>query len=187
MIINYLHIVSVIRPPIKTNSPLVIDANTVLSGASADEFLQTVRRRNAQIINRFGVTYHSQFSQGDLLYVGRQFARAREIMDFLGFGIFERFNHAKRLWRNVLNVKNFIFQFSKLVFYLYQSFQKKRNLYLCIGTTQHRPSILIVPYGFNSSWLCHENKEKRLFRFNSSRLCREKNLIFLIRFRFRRQ
>jgi hypothetical protein len=38
-------------------------------------------------------------------------------------------------------------------------------------------SFLIVPYGFNSSWLCHENKEKRFFRFNSSRLCREKNLM----------
>ncbi len=35
----------------------------------------------------------------------------------------------------------------------------------------------IVPYGFNSSWLCHENKEKRFFRFNSSRQSREENLI----------
>ncbi len=97
MIIHYLHIVSVIRLPIKTNSPLVIDADAVLPGAIAAKFLQTIRRRNAQIVNRLGIVYHPQFPQSDLLNVRRQLARAREIVDFLGFRIFERFNHAKKV------------------------------------------------------------------------------------------
>jgi len=98
MISNYFRIVSVIRLPIKTNSPLVVNSDAVLPCATADKFFQTIRGRNAQIIDCFGIIQHSQFSQSDLLNVGRQFARAREIVDFLGFGMFERFNHAKRLW-----------------------------------------------------------------------------------------
>ncbi len=105
MIINYLHIVSVIFLPIKTNSPLVVNSDAVLSRTIADEFFQTIRRRNAKIVNCFGVVQHSQFSQCNLLNVGWQFPRAREIVDFLGFGIFERFNHAEILGRNVLEVK----------------------------------------------------------------------------------
>ncbi len=93
MIINYLHIVSVIFLPIKTNSPLVVNSDAVLSRTIADEFFQAVSGRNAQVVDCFGIIYHSQFSQSDLLNVLHQFARAREIVDFLGLRIFERFNH----------------------------------------------------------------------------------------------
>ena len=84
MIINYFHIVSVIRLPIKTNPPLVVNPNAVLSGSTADKFFKAIRGRHAQIVNRLGIIYHSQFPQSDLLNVGRQTARAREVVDFLG-------------------------------------------------------------------------------------------------------
>ncbi len=65
------------------------------SGAIADEFLQTIGGRNAKVVNCFGVGQHSSLSQSDLLNVVGKFLRTREIVDFLGFRIFERFNHAK--------------------------------------------------------------------------------------------
>ncbi len=104
MIINYLHIVSVLFLPIKTNSPLVVNSDAVLSRTIADEFFQTIRRRDAKVVDCFGIVQHSQFSQSNLLNVGRQFARACKIVDFPGFGIFERFNCAKRLWRKIYSI-----------------------------------------------------------------------------------
>jgi hypothetical protein len=60
MIINYLHIVSVIVAPIKTNSPLNINSDAVLSGSVSDEFFQTIGGRYPQIVYAFSVIYHSQ-------------------------------------------------------------------------------------------------------------------------------
>lgn len=62
MIIDYLHIVSVIRSPIKTNSPLVVDANAVLSEAIAGKFFQAISRRNTKVVNCFSIIQHSQLS-----------------------------------------------------------------------------------------------------------------------------
>ena len=43
MIIDDFYFVSVTLTPVETNSPLVIDANTVLSAPVALEFLQAIR------------------------------------------------------------------------------------------------------------------------------------------------
>lgn len=50
MIIHYLHVVSVSAFPFKTNPPLVIYADAVLTGSDALEHFKHIPRRDPQII-----------------------------------------------------------------------------------------------------------------------------------------
>ncbi len=49
------------------------------------------------------------------LWQAGNFGWTFEFVDFLCFGIFERFNHAIRLWRNILKVKNLLSQRLNLI------------------------------------------------------------------------
>jgi len=50
MIIRDFNVIGVSVSPIETNSPLVVDANTVLPLAIAFEFVKAIARRGAQIV-----------------------------------------------------------------------------------------------------------------------------------------
>lgn len=52
MVINDLDVVRVPVHPPETNAPLIINADTVLSGAVAAKLLEPVTRRNSQVIER---------------------------------------------------------------------------------------------------------------------------------------
>jgi len=60
MIINDFHVMSISFYPFKTDAPLVIDADTVLSFAIASQTLQSVCRRDAQIVQILRVVEHTQ-------------------------------------------------------------------------------------------------------------------------------
>jgi len=53
MIVNNLDLVGVAGRPAKTNSPLIVNPNTVLAIAISAKFLQTIAGGNAQVVERF--------------------------------------------------------------------------------------------------------------------------------------
>jgi len=59
MVIRDLSIERVTASPLKTDSPLVIDADTVLPCTTAAEFFKSIRGRHAQVIEVDGVVDHS--------------------------------------------------------------------------------------------------------------------------------
>ncbi len=94
MIIRDLYIEGVTFSPLKADAPLIIDANAVLSRSILCQFFQPIRRRDSQVLKRYGIIDHSQLPQGSLLNVRRQPARKLTTKDLLCFGIFEGLNHS---------------------------------------------------------------------------------------------
>ncbi len=72
MVIHYLDAVSITSAPLKTHSPLIVDANAILACPCAGKFLKAVGRWNTQVIERRRVIDHTEFTQRDLLDVLRQ-------------------------------------------------------------------------------------------------------------------
>ena len=73
MVIRYLDLVGIPFTPLKApvpavlaqaNAPLVVNADTILSGALAGELLQPITRWYAEIIQAFGCIQDGQFSPG---------------------------------------------------------------------------------------------------------------------------
>lgn len=52
VVIDNRHVVGIAVPPGETNRPLVVDADAVLPGAIATQFLQAVAGRDAKIVGR---------------------------------------------------------------------------------------------------------------------------------------
>ena len=73
MIVCYFNIMCTIILPYKTDSPLVIYPDAILSFTITTQFLKSVRWRYPQIMYVLGIIKHPQFSQGYLLYISRQF------------------------------------------------------------------------------------------------------------------
>lgn len=97
MIINNLNIVSVVILPFKTNPPLIVDTDAVLSGALADKFFKPVCGWNSQIVYCSSVIQHSQLPKRGLLNISRQFTRANKIEYFFSLGVLKRLNHMKSI------------------------------------------------------------------------------------------
>jgi hypothetical protein len=69
MVINDFHVVGVAIPPLKANTPLVVDADAVLASTIARELLQAIRRWNPKVLNCDSPIQHPQFPQGYLLNI----------------------------------------------------------------------------------------------------------------------
>lgn len=80
--------------PFEADAPLVIDADAVLSFASACQALKAICRGDSQIIQILGVVEHTQFSQGNLLDIRRKFARTLAQVYFVRLVVFEGFDHS---------------------------------------------------------------------------------------------
>jgi hypothetical protein len=93
MIIHYLDVVGISTPPFKTDAPLVVDANTILTLSVARQFLETTRRRYAQILQDLGGIQDSKSPSGNPLDVLREFARELTIEDSFRFLAREGLNH----------------------------------------------------------------------------------------------
>jgi len=74
MVVNHFDIRAFPIPPHKAYTPLIIDPNTVLTGAFALERFQPIRRGNAQIIQAVGGVEHSQLAASERLDLNRQAA-----------------------------------------------------------------------------------------------------------------
>jgi len=75
MIIHYLYLVRVSILPLKTDTPLIIDPNTVLSSPASTQLFQTIGRWNAQVLQNHCPIEHPQFTQRNLLDGLWKFAR----------------------------------------------------------------------------------------------------------------
>ena len=71
MVIHELDVVCPVSPP-KADSPLVVDANTVLTGAIAFELFQAVAGRDLQVRQIFGSINETQFAQHESVELGRE-------------------------------------------------------------------------------------------------------------------
>jgi len=93
MIIRDLYLKGIPLSPLKADSPLIIDAYAVLPRPISGELFQPVRRRDSQIVERYGVIQHSQLAQSNLLNVHRQSARKTPTKDPFCFNILEGIDH----------------------------------------------------------------------------------------------
>jgi len=73
MIIDDLYIEGISIPPRKTYPPLIIDANTPLTGTIASKRLQAVAGRDSQEIKAGGSTEQFQFTLSQALHILREF------------------------------------------------------------------------------------------------------------------
>ena len=78
--------------PAKADSPLIIDADTVLSSPLASEFLQPVARRYAQVVQIVGAVEHLQLSFS-LCTKGPEPSRRTAVEKFLGVARSKRPDH----------------------------------------------------------------------------------------------
>lgn len=68
MIIDNFDLMGIPISPNKTQPPLFIDANTVLSLAPAFQKLKKIGRWNPQVANSDGIIQHTQLSSRNILY-----------------------------------------------------------------------------------------------------------------------
>ena len=87
MVIHHFHVIGVATLPFKTNPPLVVDANAILTGSFAGQFLQAIGRWHAEVAQGARPIQHPQLTQRYLLYVLRQLARELSGKYPLGFSV----------------------------------------------------------------------------------------------------
>src|ERR1019366_6297462 len=105
MIVGDLDSVRLAVNPAKANSPLVVDADAVLSVAIACKFLQSIPRRHAQIIQRFGRIENRQLTQcGALQFSGEPLDPFTPEESLRGF-VREIPDHDVMIAPRVINVK----------------------------------------------------------------------------------
>lgn len=94
MVVDNLDRIGAVACPNKTDAPLIVDADTVLSFPIIFQCFEAVGRRRPQIIERLRLIQHEQLAQGDLLNFARQFARHVGPPNFFGFSGCKSDNHA---------------------------------------------------------------------------------------------
>ncbi|SRR6266571_9573729 len=95
MIIYYFNFVRISVHPFETDSPLLVDADAVLSLPVAFQRFQPVSRWNPQIFEANRRVQELQFMKRLLLNVARQPPGELALPDFLGFNAFKI---ADQLW-----------------------------------------------------------------------------------------
>ena len=93
MIIDNLDLEGITVPPSKTDSPLVIDANTVLTGAIASELLQPVPGWDAEVLKLFGRVHDAELSQHEAMELGGKASDALTVEQPLRVAIGEAGDH----------------------------------------------------------------------------------------------
>jgi hypothetical protein len=94
VIIYDLDIVSVALLPLKTDAPLVVDANIPLTCSLPNELFQMIGQWDSQIIDGESIVNHSKFLQCDLLNIKRQLARRLALVNLLSGNVFETLYHS---------------------------------------------------------------------------------------------
>jgi hypothetical protein len=95
VVIDNFDIVGTSVIPEETDAPLVVDADTVLTGAIALKQFETITGWHAEIFDATALVDHAKFSQCDILYVGRQLSTAPAGPYQLGLSVREAFEHVK--------------------------------------------------------------------------------------------
>ena len=77
VVILYGYVVGVVILPAEADAPLLIDADAELSFAVSFECFETVRRRDAEVVEVTRLVQHRKLVQSPLLNLGRQFSRVQ--------------------------------------------------------------------------------------------------------------
>ena len=93
MIINDLDLEGVAIFPSKTDAPLVINANAVLAGAIALEFLQPVARRDAKVLELLRSVNQAELPQHEAEELGGKAADALTLEQPLRVAVGEAGDH----------------------------------------------------------------------------------------------
>jgi hypothetical protein len=96
VIVDDLDVVRVAVEPAKTNTPLVVDTNAVLSRTITGQFFQAVPRWNAQIGKRLGGVENQQLPQGRSLNRLRKFGASFPTKHALGLTIAKAADHSNK-------------------------------------------------------------------------------------------
>jgi hypothetical protein len=107
MIVDNLHVIGVTVTPHKTDAPLLVHTDAVLSLAIVRQGLESIARRHAQGLKNRGRMKLFQLARGYPLYILWQFARELPAENLFGFLTLERFNHAESITRFDNNAKRY--------------------------------------------------------------------------------
>ena len=102
MVINNLHIKGNALVLNKTDSPLVINANAVLTYTSPVKHLEAVSRRDAEVIQVSGIIEHTQFASCHLLNIRWQSPGVLPLPNLLGLLSTEVLDHAGTITYHVI-------------------------------------------------------------------------------------
>lgn len=105
MIVDNLHVVGISAVPAKTGSPLVVDANAVLSRSVIRQLLETVAGRRAQVVERRGRVELDKLTQRNPVNGLRQLPDGLPVEETLGILVPEATEHVSILTRRVNSVK----------------------------------------------------------------------------------
>jgi hypothetical protein len=93
VVINDLDVRGVTILPCETDSPLVVNPDTVLTTPPALEFLQAIARRDAKVLKRFRRVQGHQLSQHDMKQVGWKPPHWLPVKQTLSVAVGETFDH----------------------------------------------------------------------------------------------
>jgi len=95
VIINDLNVVRIAVLPPEADAPLIVDANTVLTGAIAFELFEAVPGRNAEVIELFGGVHDAELPQHEPLELGREATDWLALEQALGVPVGEAVDHGE--------------------------------------------------------------------------------------------
>ena len=93
MIINNLNIVCILFLPFETDSPLIVNANAMLSLSLPEQCFKLVSRRQSQVLDRRTPIQHPELSKCGLLNIVRQLFRKLTMKYLLRFTTLEALYH----------------------------------------------------------------------------------------------
>nr|WP_310778989.1 hypothetical protein [Candidatus Palauibacter scopulicola] len=93
MVVDDLDVVRVSGAPEETDPPLLVDANAVLIGPIALQFLQPIARRHPEIRKINGRVEHPELSERASLNVRRQSRNGTALEEALGITVAESLDH----------------------------------------------------------------------------------------------
>jgi hypothetical protein len=93
--------------PTKTNPPLIIDPDAVLTPTILEQFLESIARRYPEVFYRVGRVQNQELSKSEALNVLRELSRPQPVEHLLGLRISKAPNHGSILTQHVINVKRY--------------------------------------------------------------------------------
>ena len=105
MIVNDLGFVRIAVLPAKADPPLIVDSDTVLSGAIACELLQAVAGRDTKVTERLGRVQGHELPQHDAAEISWISADRLPVKEASGIPVSEALDHPPNVTRRVSNGK----------------------------------------------------------------------------------
>jgi len=95
MVIYDFDLLRPVFAPDEADPPLVVDPDAVLTATGARERFEPIARRNPEVSHNPCLVQQTQFSQGGILNVGRQFSASPSGPDQLCLGVRKALDHVR--------------------------------------------------------------------------------------------